>query len=111
LIPDAVWHGFDSGNSQSKKLDLVRENLHRYGGRHAWLRFLEESRRELPRMLDVPILDVMERARKPLELDQPFWLTHRVVITAYAGGRSVIDPIVVVVIVHFDREDNPISDR
>lgn len=62
-------------------------------------------------MLDVPILDVMKRARKQLEHDQPFWLKHRVVITAYAGGRSVNDPIDVVLIVHFDREDNPISDR
>lgn len=107
LIPDLAWNDFDLGKAQSDPLKAVQLALHRHGGRSAWLRFLDESRRELPRMLDMSFVELFASAGDPAASATQFWITHPVMIQAYAAGRPVASPIEVSVYLQLDREKSP----
>jgi hypothetical protein len=93
LIPDAHWRDFDLGAVRSTQLDIVRQAIYRHGGRDAWLRFIEETRRSLPHLLAVPIVDILHCVHEEDPSSQRAWLIHRPSLDVYIGGRQVETPI------------------
>jgi hypothetical protein len=89
LIPDQTWDDFDIGAVDFEELRLVRERLHRSGGRDAWLRFVEKARRELPQLLAVPIADVLAQAREVCPQSSQPRVEYGVNLSVYVAGRLV----------------------
>lgn len=103
LVPDLAWNDFDLGKARSEALDAVRAGLHRHGGRDAWLRFLDESRRELPHMLDGSFVELFARAKDQTASASRIWISHQVTLQVYAAGRVLAPPIEVAVYARLDR--------
>lgn len=101
LIADDQWRDFDIGSVNSPKLDAIRLALHQIGGRDAWVRFVEEARKELPRLLAVPTGDLLRSARDKGPSLSEIWVIHRPALTVYVKGQLLEPVIPLGVFAHF----------
>ncbi|WP_053572352.1 hypothetical protein [Caballeronia cordobensis] len=106
LLSDEHWREFDMGVAHSHAMLALRNALHAYGGRDAWLRFIETTRRIVPQqLLAVPIVEILERAGARDMPQAPVLMTYKPTLDVYAAGRKLGDGLRLDVLVRLTPAD------